>query len=240
MGLTAISQTADDAPPTGHNSPPRCTTEAEAFKAYAALGARAGRGSLSEPEFLALVAENTRQGLHGAVNAAKGKELWSRFRKQKLATMGNLVADPKDEANFAQRASNVTTVMLASLKADMTAAFAVVRTLLPEMLRAGETKYNTWNAFAAVAAAQKRQDDPLDEDEIRKALMPKDEDAPKSYNEQVALENALKTLKALTEGKKSTEKSPGKQAFPSNHAKMAMALIERRLVEVTLKEQSSN
>lgn len=227
-----------DPAPAGHNNPPRCTTEAEAFKAYANLGARAGRGALSEPEFLALVAENTRLGLHGAVNSDKGKELWSKFRKQKLSVMGQLVVDPADEKNFAQKASNVTTVMFAALKADMAPAFAFVRRALPAMVADGESKHNTWNGFAAVASAQKKQDAPLSEDEIRKALMPKDDDAPKAYNEQVALENALKALKALTEGKKASDKSPaGKPAYPSDQAKTAMALIETRLAQVTLKKK---
>lgn len=220
----------------GHNNPPAAIDEAGAFKLYAKLGEGAGKGALKGAEFLERVAECVRMGLHGQVSSDKGKELWSKFRNAQLKAMGNMVLDSGKEANFKQRASNVTTVMFAAAKAgvNLNELFAEVRRILPDMRADDETKHNTWDAFVAVASAQKSADEQLDDDEVRKALMPKEADNSKEYNELVALEAVKKTLTALIEGKKATDKSPGKPSFASEQAQKALAEIEDRISRVTL------
>lgn len=235
-GPNLIPPPASTPTAAGHNNPPKVLDEAGAFKLYARLGEGAGKGALKGAEFLERVAECTRLGLHGQVNAEKGKELWSRFRTAQLKAMGNMVMDSGKEANAKQRASNVTTVMFAAAKAgvNLNELFAEVRRILPDMKANNETKHNTWDAFVAVASAQKSADEQLDDGEVRKALLPKEADNSKEYNELIALEAVKKTLTALIEGKKATDKSPGKPSFASEQAQKALAEIEDRISRVTL------
>lgn len=221
----------------GHNNPPRCADEKEALRAYGNLGSAAAAGALKGAEFLELVAENVRNQLH-EVSPKKAQEVWGAFRNAQLRKLGNLTVDSEasTEANFKQRASNVCTVMIAAAKpgVDLNDIFARARPMIVDAKAKGESKMNTWDGFVAIAVAQKAKTEPLSDADIASAIRPKAKEAS-DYNEKIALERALHALKVLVKGTEATEKSPGKEAFPSERACGALQLIEEQITLLEFK-----
>lgn len=217
----------------GHNNAPRCTNEVEAMRAYGKLGERAAAGEMSGAEFLELIAENVRLG-HHEVSPKKAQEVWNAFRTRQLAKLGTLTADAMTEANFKQRASNVSTVMIAAAKTgvDLADVFARARPIIVQTKRDGVHKMNTWDAFVAVATVQKSQDTALTNDQITAAMNPKAK-TEKERTEVASLNALIKQLETHINGTEPTEKSPGKEAFPSERAAGALQLLRD---QVTLLE----
>lgn len=213
----------------GHNNAPRCADEKEALKLYGQLGAAAAAGDMKGAEFLEMVAENVRLR-HHEVSPKKAQEIWGKFRNAQMQKLGNLNADAMTEANYKQRASNVSTVMIAAAKpgVDLNDVFTRARPVIVDTKQKGVHKMNTWDAFVALATKQKAQETALTDADILSALEPKAK-TEKVRNEITSLNAIVKLLETHINGTNPTEKSPGKEAFPSERAAGALQLLKDQI-----------
>lgn len=219
------------------NNAPRCTTRDEAIRLYGKLGEAAAAGAMKGAEFLEMVAENVRLGLHD-VNPKEAQALWAAFREKQVKRMGDLTTDAASESNFKQRASDVSSVMQAAAipGVDLCAVFAEARPIITKSKEAGTHKMNTFDAFVAISRTQKAQlDRQLSADDIKSALEPKAK-TPKERNEALSLKAIIKLLETHINGTNDTEKGPGKEAYPSERAAGALNLLNE---QVTLLEYNA-
>lgn len=212
------------------NNPPRCANRDEAMRLYGKLGEQAAAGAMKGSEFLEMVAENVRLQLH-EVNPKEAQALWAAFREKQVKKMGNLTADAAGESNFKQRASDVSSVMQAAAipGVNLNDVFTTARPLIVRGKEDGVHKMNTFDAFVAIARAQKAQiDRQLTDADIEAALQPKAK-TPKERNEVISLKAIIKALEVHIHGTNDTDKGPGKEGYPSERAEAMLQLAKEQI-----------
>lgn len=204
-----------------------------------------GKGALSAPEFVVNTAIAAIEGYVVADDKGKQdgqvsvKDAWSAFEEKvsaKLAPVG--VVRTKSEDAFNTRVSELRQVVHAALKNDeFPSLLSNSRPIIAALKAEGRFTGNTRDGFIKIARAQKESDAPLSDDEVRGALTATK--AKPDRTERLELEKQLKALRVIHDGTEGTDKSPPKQAYPSEELAAAIAEIERRIAVLTLAESAA-
>jgi hypothetical protein len=187
-------------------------------------------GLMKRSEFIIKIAIGVAEGV---VNLKDADEIWTKYREAVANKVdGQIVAEEKSAK---QRISELRQVILAADKPGVSLAdrLSSAREIILDAKAEGNVKGNTHDCFIAIARAQmKVEGRNLNDDEVRSAIAPSQKSAER--NEKKELEKRIKDLKVLINGTEGTPTSPPKEAFPSDAAKAALHLLEKRLAELTL------
>jgi hypothetical protein len=208
----------------------------EAFKAFRTLGEMEAKGQVAGPEFIVKLAIAVEEG---HVAEADAEACYKEFRKRQVKVYEGNVVDPIETAsNFKQKVSVCKVVMNAASNPAFSFSDVLndARPIIISTKAAGVHKMSTWDAFYAIARAQREIQTALDEDGIRKALEPKK--GGKERNAVVSLEAIKKLMKVHLEGTQGVEgKSPPKEAYPSERVASALRLVEQEIAALTFADQ---
>jgi hypothetical protein len=187
-------------------------------------------GLMKRSEFIIKIAIGVAEGV---VNLKDADEIWTKYREAVANKVdGQIVAEEKSAK---QRISELRQVILAADKPGVSLAdrLTSAREIILDQKAEGQVKGNTHDCFISIARAQmKVEGRNLTDDEVRQAIAPSAKSAER--NEKKELEKRIKDLKVLINGTEGTPTSPPKEAFPSDAAKAALHLLEKRLAELTL------
>jgi hypothetical protein len=211
------------------------------------LGLAEAKGALQRPEFFVQTAVAVEEQVIDVVDA---DDAWKAFSasKGRVETLEGLVVteDPnvkmlKSGKAVNTRVSELRQIMAAARRSYGNQGFSDIlqgaRPVIIRAKRAGDYKGNTQDAFVMIARAQlKKEEGALDEDELYEALLPKAQ-PDKERDELKELRKAEKLLTVIVEGTQGTETSPPKEAFPSDEAQAALTQVQKRIADLTFKDE---